>query len=72
MQGIDENSASSALTITGLLTPNSSSTVLANQNASGSALLTLTGGVANTSGGVEVDNASNIAGGVTISRRRSQ
>jgi autotransporter-associated beta strand protein len=65
--GITENSTGSSLTVSGGLTVNSSvGTTLTNSNASGSALLTLSGGVTGT-GNLILKNNSSIADGITLS-----
>jgi len=64
--GITENSATSALTVSGALTVNSSGTTIINSNPSGSAILTISGGATGT-GNIILRNNSAISGGITIS-----
>ena len=67
VSSITENSTTSALTISGILTTSSStSTALINSNSSGTALLTLSGNVAG-SGNLILNNNSSIAGGIKLS-----
>lgn len=63
---ITENSATSALTVSGLLTVNASGTTLINSNPSGTKLLTASGGV-NGTGALVLQNNSNITAGITLS-----
>ena len=62
--GIAENSATSALTVSGLLTSNTTATTLTN---TGGALFTVSGGVANTAGNLILNNNSTLANGITLS-----
>ncbi len=64
--GITENSATSALTVSGALTANGSGTTIINSNPSGSAILTISGGATGT-GNIILRNNSAISGGITIS-----
>ena len=65
---ITENSVFSALTVnTAALTVNSGGTTLVNANPFGGQVFTVSGGVANTSGNLILQNNSNIANGITLS-----
>lgn len=63
---IRQESATASLTISGALTVNNSVTTLINNNASGSALLTLSGGTAGA-GNLQLNNNSAINNGITLS-----
>ena len=62
--GVTENSATSALTVSGGLTVNSSGTTLI--NSSNAKLFTLNGGISGT-GNLVIDNNGSLANGITIS-----
>ncbi|OYV83364.1 MAG: hypothetical protein B7X04_04495, partial [Parcubacteria group bacterium 21-54-25] len=66
MTSVTENSGTSALTISGPITVNAAGTTLTNANASGSSLLTVSGGTTGA-GNLILDNNSAIADGITIS-----
>ena len=61
---IAENSSTSPLTESGLLTTNAAATTLSNN---GGALFTVSGGVANTTGNLVLNNNSSLASGITVS-----
>jgi len=63
---ITENSATSALTVSGALTVNGAGTTLTNSNTGGAAVLTVTGAVSGT-GDLVLNNNSAIANGVALS-----
>ena len=65
--GIIENSGITGLTISGTLTVNPGGTTLTNNNPSGTLLLTVSGGVANTAGNLVLNNNTAIASGITLS-----